>query len=256
MPRYVRFSRPGESTISFGLAAEAGVTALSSNPIEGAPDALVGEVLPWGAVSLRPPTRPTKIVAVGRNYVDHARELGNDVPREPLLFLKPPSCLVADGEAVVYPRGESELVHHEGELALVIGREARHVGEAAAAAYIAGYTVMNDVTARDLQRRDVQFTRAKSFDTFGPLGPWVDTDFVPAAQRLTVRVNGELRQDGRLDQMVFQPAVLVAYVSRIMTLAPGDVITTGTPAGVGPLVPGDRVVVEIEGLGRLENPVL
>ncbi|MCA9515453.1 MAG: fumarylacetoacetate hydrolase family protein [Myxococcales bacterium] len=254
MPRYVRFTLFGKP--SYGLAQDEGVRPLAGDPFDGGRDEPQGEVLPWDVITLRPPTSPTKIVAVGRNYVDHAKELGNDVPKEPLLFLKPPSCLVAHGDDVVYPEGESELVHHEGELALVIGRRARHVSEADAAAHILGYTIMNDVTARDLQRRDVQFTRAKSFDTFGPLGPWLDTDFVPASQRLTVHVNGELRQDGRVDQMVFQPAMLVAYVSRIMTLEPGDVITTGTPAGVGPLVPGDRVVVAIEGLGELENGVV
>ena len=147
-------------------------------------------------------------------------------------------------------------MHHEGELAIVIGRRAKDVSEADALDHVLGYAPFNDVTARDLQRKDVQFTRGKGFDTFGPMGPWIDTDFTPAAQRITVTVNGELRQDGRLNQMMFGPAAIIAYVSAVMTLEPGDVIATGTPAGVGPLVAGDVVEVEIEGLGALSNRVV
>lgn len=258
MPRYVNFTLMGKHR--WGLVVDGGVLELTSSPYDGGPFAVEGEtqgdVLPWDLLALDPPARPTKVVAVGRNYADHAAELGNDVPAEPLLFIKPPSCLIGHDAAIVYPTGQSELVHHEGELALVIGRRARHVAEADADRYILGYTVMNDVTARDLQRKDVQFTRAKSFDTFGPLGPWIDTDFAPADQRIRVHVNGELRQDSTLDKMVFQPRFLVAYVSRIMTLEPGDVITTGTPSGVGPLLPGDTVEVSIAGLGALRNTVV
>jgi len=199
---------------------------------------------------------PSKIVAVGRNYRDHAAELANEVPEVPLLFLKPPSCLVGHGGAIVYPTGESELVHHEAELAVVIGRRARHVSVGDADRYILGYSVFNDVTARDLQRRDGHFTRGKGFDTFGPLGPWVDTSFTPRDQAVTARVNGEERQRGHLSQMIFGVAELVAFVSRVMTLEPYDVLATGTPAGVGPLAPGDIVEVEVEGLGRLSNRVV
>lgn len=200
--------------------------------------------------------RPSKIVCVGRNYRAHAAELDNSVPSEPLLFLKAPSALIGPGQAIELPTGHSELVHHEGELALVIGRRARRVSPAEARAHVFGYTLMNDVTARDIQRRENRFTRAKGFDTFAPIGPWVDTDFEPGSQRLSVHVNGSLRQEGRLDEMVFDVATLVSFASHVMTLEPGDVLSTGTPSGVGPLAAGDTVRVEIEGLGVLENPVI
>lgn len=254
MARYVRFSLFGKP--SWGLASETGVQPVEHSPFDGGTPAPAGSQLDWDTITLRPPTRPTKIVAIGRNYADHAKELGHAVPDRPLLFLKPPSCLVPHGANIVFPTGQSELVHHEAELALVIGRRTRNVSEADVPAHIFGYTLMNDVTARDLQRADVQFTRAKSFDTFGPLGPWIDTDFQPAAQRISLTVNGDTRQDAHLADMIFKPAFLVSYVSQIMTLEQGDVITTGTPSGVGPLVPGDTVTVTIEGLGSLTNGVV
>ncbi|TNF29805.1 MAG: FAA hydrolase family protein [Deltaproteobacteria bacterium] len=254
MPRYVKFTLMGKHR--WGLVVDGGVLEMTSSPYDGGSPEVQGEVLPWDLLRLDPPAEPTKVVAIGRNYADHAAELGNDVPAEPLLFIKPPSCVIGHEADVVYPTGQSELVHHEGELAIVIGRRARFVDEADADDYILGYTVMNDVTARDLQRKDVQFTRAKSFDTFGPLGPWVDTDFAPADQRIRVTVNGETRQESTLDRMVFKPRFLLAYISRVMTLEPGDVITTGTPSGVGPLLPGDEVEVTIAGLGALKNRVV
>ncbi len=254
MPRYARYTIGGERR--WGRVVDGGLVALSGCPFEAAVAQGPQPLLPWDRLRLAPPTAPSKIICVGRNYRAHAAELGHDVPQEPLLFLKPPSALVGPGAPIVYPRGESELVHHEGELAVVIGRRARRVSEADAADHIFGYTTFNDVTARDLQRKDVQFTRGKSFDTFGPMGPWIDTDFTPADQRVVVRVSGEVRQDGHLGQMVFRPHFLVAYITRVMTLEPGDVIATGTPAGVGPLVPGDRVEVRIDGLGALSNPVV
>jgi len=253
MARYVNFTLMGKHR--WGRVVDGGVLEVDGSPLDGGEPETVGDLLPWDLLRLDAPARPTKIVAIGRNYAAHAAELGNAVPTEPLLFLKPPSCLVGHDATIVTPTGQSTLVHHEGELAVVIGRRARHVAEADAARYIFGYSVMNDVTARDLQRKDVQFTRAKSFDTFGPMGPWVDTDFVPRDQRIVVTVNGEVRQDGTLDQMIFKPHFLVAYVSRVMTLEPGDVITTGTPEGVGPLVAGDVVEVSIAGLGALRNAV-
>ena len=199
---------------------------------------------------------PSKIVCVGRNYVEHARELGNEVPERPLLFFKPPSAIVRSGGAIVLPP-ESARVEHEGEVAVVIGRRAKAVAEEHALEYIGGYAPLNDVTARDLQKIDNQWARAKGFDTFCPMGEVVPADGVdPAALEVICRVNGEVRQQGRTEQMAFPIPMLIAYISRIMTLEPGDVIATGTPAGVGPLAPGDVVEVEIPGLGVLRNPVV
>jgi len=195
-------------------------------------------------VQLLPPVSPSKIVAVGRNYADHAKELGNEAPAEPILFLKPPSALLPPNGTIVRPP-QSQRVDYEGELAVVIGEGGT----------VLGYTCANDVTARDLQKKDVQFTRAKSFDTFLPLGPCIETDANPNDLRLTTRVNGATKQDGRTSMMVFDCAFLVAYISSVMTLLPGDVILTGTPAGVGPLAAGDVVEVEIERIGVLRNVV-
>ncbi len=209
--------------------------------------------VPEGATLLAPVV-PSKIVCVGRNYADHAKELGNEAPSEPILFLKPPSALLAPGGTIVRPP-QSQLVHHEAELAIVIGREAKNVSAAAWRDYVRGFTCANDVTARDLQRKDVQFTRGKSFDTFCPIGPHVETDLDPSDLRVRARVNGELRQDGRTSQMIFPCAILLEFISSIMTLHPGDLILTGTPAGVGPLESGDLVEIEIDGIGVLRNEV-
>ena len=201
------------------------------------------------------PPRPSKIVGVGRNYRDHAAELGNAVPdAEPLLFLKAPSSLVVDGSDIVLPP-ESARVDYEGELALVIGRRVKSWPQERWLDALAGVCCANDVSARDLQKRDGQFARAKSFDTFCPVGPAIAVGVDPSDLAIETRVNGEVRQSSRTSQMVFSPAFLVAYISRMMTLVPGDLILTGTPAGVGPLSPGDRVEVEIEGVGVLANPV-
>jgi 2-keto-4-pentenoate hydratase/2-oxohepta-3-ene-1,7-dioic acid hydratase in catechol pathway len=200
--------------------------------------------------------RPSKIVCVGRNYVEHARELGNEVPERPLLFFKPPSAVIGDGEAIVLPP-ESHRVEHEGEIGVVIASRARHVREEDAMRYVAGFVPLNDVTARDLQKADGQWARAKGFDTFCPLGVMVPAERVdPEKLEVICRVNGEIRQRGRASQMAFPIPVLIAYVSGIMTLEPGDVIATGTPAGVGPLLPGDVVEVEVPGVGVLRNPVV
>jgi 2-keto-4-pentenoate hydratase/2-oxohepta-3-ene-1,7-dioic acid hydratase in catechol pathway len=200
--------------------------------------------------------RPSKIVCVGRNYLEHARELGNEVPERPLIFFKPPSSLVADGEAIVLPAASSR-VEHEGEIAVVIGRTARKVGAADAWDYVAGIAPLNDVTARDLQKTDGQWTRAKGFDTFCPLGTMVPLERIADREAIEVvcRVNGEVRQHGRVGEMAFSIPTLIEYISGVMTLEPGDVIATGTPAGVGPLQPGDVVEVEIPGVGILKNPV-
>ena len=200
------------------------------------------------------PVTPGKIVAIGRNYREHAAEMGAEIPAEPLFFLKAPSAVIGPGEPIVIPK-LSANVHFEGELAVVIGEECKRATLGDALEHVFGYTILNDVTARDLQRKDGQWSRAKSFDTFCPLGPWVDTGFSPGGQRLITRVNGEVKQDCPLSDMAFSVADLIVYVSAAMTLLPGDVIATGTPAGVGRIVPGDTVSVEIEGLGVLENPV-
>jgi len=211
-------------------------------------------VAPLDQVRLLAPAVPTKVVAVGRNYAEHAAEFGNPPPPEPLLFLKPPSAVIGPGEAIVLPR-LSQHVDHEAELAVIIGRPARHVRREDALDYVLGYTCANDVTARDLQARDGQWTRAKSFDTFCPLGPWVVAGIDPRDLAVEAFVNGERRQASRTSDLIFGPRELVSFVSGIMTLEPGDVVLTGTPAGVGPLAAGDAVEIRIEGIGSLVNPV-
>lgn len=201
------------------------------------------------------PVRPSKILCIGRNYAEHAAELGHDLPAEPLVFLKPPSALVGSGEAIVLPT-ISDRVDFEGELAVVIGQRCRHVPEEEAMAVVGGYTLLNDVTARDLQKKDGQWARAKGFDTFAPCGPRLVTDFDPTDVLLRTLVNGEVRQEGRTSQLIFGIPFLIAYLSRVMTLEAGDLISTGTPSGVGPLKPGDTVEVWVEGLGSLINPVV
>ena len=203
---------------------------------------------------LLPPCEPTKIIAVGRNYAAHAAEQQVEVPAEPLLFLKPPSALIGHEEPIILP-ADSQHVDHEAELVVVIGRRGKDIPRQEALRHILGYTCGNDVTARDLQRRDGQWTRGKGFDTFAPLGPWIETGISPADLRVLCRVNGVTRQDGRTRDMIFDIPFLVSYISHIMTLEPGDVIYTGTPAGIGPLAAGDVVEVEIEGIGILRNPV-
>jgi 2-keto-4-pentenoate hydratase/2-oxohepta-3-ene-1,7-dioic acid hydratase in catechol pathway len=198
---------------------------------------------------------PTKIVCVGRNYAAHAKELGNEVPTAPLLFLKAPSALILDGENIVIPE-QSNQVEHEGELAVVIGRKCRNLSENDNPfEYVFGYTCLNDVTARDIQRNDVQFTRGKSFDTFCPLASFVETDLDVSDVRVTTKVNGVTKQDGRTSQMVFPIDFLIRYISNQMTLNAGDIIATGTPAGVSKMNEGDICEVEIEGVGILRNPI-
>ena len=211
--------------------------------------------LPLANVKLLAPVSPTKIVCVGRNYREHAAELGNKMPEEPLLFLKPPSSLIAADERIELPP-ESQQVEHEGELGVVIGRAARKLSEDDdPLSYVFGYTCVNDVTARDLQRKDVQFTRGKSFDTFCPTGPWIVTDLDPAKAQVTTRLNGEVKQNGNTADMAFPVSFLIRYISGIMTLNPGDLIATGTPAGVSRMKHGDVVEVEVEGVGVLKNSI-
>ena len=213
------------------------------------------ESFPIEAVQLIPPVTPSKIVCVGRNYAEHAAELGNEVPKEPLLFLKAPSSLIVDNETIVFPV-QSSQVEHEGELAVVIGRRCKNLTENDNSFdYVFGYTCLNDVTARDLQRRDVQFTRAKSFDTFCPISAYIETEADVSDLRITTKVNGVIKQDGRTSQMVFPVEFLIRYISNQMTLNAGDIIATGTPSGVSKLNSGDICEVEIENIGVLCNPV-
>lgn len=210
---------------------------------------------PLASVRLVAPVAPGKIVCIGRNYAAHAAELGNEVPKEPLMFLKPPSSIVGPEDPIVLTR-YSQRVEHEGELAIVIGRRCSHLADSDdALSFVLGYTCLNDVTARDIQKSDVQFTRGKGFDTFCPIGPHIETDLNPANVLVETHVSGALRQSGNTSLMIYPCAFLVRWISRMMTLEPGDVIATGTPAGVGPLVAGDIAEVSVAGIGVLRNPV-
>lgn len=211
-----------------------------------------GEEVPVGDVRLLAPVIPSKIVAVARNNPDHAVELGNEVPTSPILFFKPATSVIGPGDHIPLYAG-SERVDHEAEMAVVIGRLCRDVTEEEAPKYVLGYTCANDVTARDWQQQDGQWARAKGSDGFCPLGPWVETALDPTDVAVTCRVNGEVRQQGRTSDFVFSAAELVSFISRTITLLPGDVVLTGTPSGVGPLAPGDQVEVEVEGVGVLAN---
>lgn len=250
--RIVRFQIPDSKKPKYGWLLDDKVGEISGN-IFGRyqrKEALT----PLSDVKLVHPSEPTKIVCVGRNYVEHAKELGNEVPKVPLIFLKPPSSIISNGETIFLPP-QSAQVEHEAELVIVIGKRGRHVTAENAKKIILGYTIGNDVTARDLQKSDGQWTRAKGFDTFCPFGPWIDTDFDPSDAVITCRVNGQMRQMASTRDMVFNVGVLIAYITSIMTLEPGDLIFTGTPAGVGELKDGDEVSVEIEGLGIIKNKV-
>ena len=249
--RIIRYQTKDE-TPKYGWLLEDKIGDISGNPFGRyrRRDATT----PLADVKLVTPCQPSKIVCVGRNYVEHAKELGNEVPKVPLIFLKPPSAIISNGDAIVLPP-QSRQVEHEGELVVVVGKRARNVTAEQAKKFIFGYTIGNDVTARDLQNTDGQWTRAKGFDTFCPFGPWIDTEFDPSDAVLTCRVNGQMRQMASTRDMVFGVGTLVAYISSVMTLEPGDIIFTGTPAGVGELRNGDRVDVEIDGLGRISNPV-
>lgn len=250
--RIARFSH--QDSIRFGIVDDTDLVVLSGDPMFAGYDT-TGERVPISdAVLLAPVIPRSKIVCVGRNYRDHAAELGNDVPDAPLLFFKPNTSVIGPGDTIVLPP-QSSRVDFEGELAAVIGRIAKNVPADKALEYVFGYTIANDVTARDLQQTDGQWARAKGFDTFCPLGPAIETDFdVDGDAVITTRVNGEVRQQGPISDMIFSLADVIAYASAAFTLLPGDVILTGTPAGVGPFAAGDTVEVEITGLGTLRNP--
>jgi 2-keto-4-pentenoate hydratase/2-oxohepta-3-ene-1,7-dioic acid hydratase in catechol pathway len=214
-----------------------------------------GEEVPLDEVRLLAPVIPSKIVAVGRNYADHAAEMGGEVPEEPVIFLKPSTAVIGPDDPIPYPAIASR-VDPEAEMALVVGRFARRVPAEEAGKFILGFTCGNDVTARDLQKKDGQWTRGKGFDGFCPLGPWIETEFDPTDVLVECRVNGETRQSARTSLMAFGPNTLIEFVTKVMTLLPGDVILTGTPAGIAPISVGDRVQVEVEGIGILSNEVV
>jgi len=250
--RYVRIRTATASTYYGLLQLDRSVQVLDAPPwLEGQPGE---QVLEPESYQLLTPCAPSKVVAVGKNYARHAAEMGTPVPQEPLLFLKPSTSVLSPDKAIVYPP-LSRQVDYEGELALVIGAYCFNCTVEEAKTKIWGYTIANDVTARDLQKRDGQWTRAKGFDTFCPLGPWIVRELNSSA-KLQTFVNDQVVQSATVDQMVFAPKVLVSYISQIMTLLPGDVVLTGTPEGVGSLQIGDRVRVEIEGIGALDNPVV
>ncbi|WP_026403850.1 fumarylacetoacetate hydrolase family protein [Actinomadura rifamycini] len=250
--RIARFST--DEGMSFGVVEENTVAAVAAHPFGEL--AFTGHRYPLADVRLLAPILPSKVIAIGKNYAEHAAEMGGEAPAEPLIFAKPSTSVIGPGEAIAYPEKLSERVDHEGELALVIGRMCREVPASRAAEVILGYTCANDVTARDLQARDGQWTRAKGFDTFCPLGPWIETEVDPADLAISTTVNGEVRQSARTSQLIHDIPKLVEYVSQVMTLLPGDVILTGTPAGVGPLEVGDEVSVTVENVGTLTNRVI
>ena len=246
-------SSPDAASPRYGLMEGDAVIEISGPP--WGPWTRGSRSSPLADVRLVAPVEPTKIVCIGRNYAAHAAEMGNEVPKEPLMFLKPPSSLVGPEEPIVLTR-YSQKVEHEGELAMVIGRRCAHLADSDdALSFVAGYACLNDVTARDLQKSDVQFTRAKGFDTFCAIGPHLETTLDPSNVLVETHVNGARRQSGLTSLMIYPPAFLVRWISRMMTLMPGDVIATGTPSGVGPLVAGDIVEVSVAGVGVLRNPV-
>jgi 2-keto-4-pentenoate hydratase/2-oxohepta-3-ene-1,7-dioic acid hydratase in catechol pathway len=249
--RTCRFARAGRE--HHGLVEGASVRVLTAEPwLGGLPE---GAPIPLADVTLLAPVVPSKVVAVGRNYAEHAKELGNEVPKEPLIFMKPSTAVVGPEAEIRLPPQSSE-VHHEAELAAVMGRALTRASAAEAKQAVFGWTCLNDVTARDIQRAEAHFTRAKSFDTFCPLGPVIESALDPLDLSVVCRVNGEERQRGSTNQMVFDPYQVIAFISQIMTLLPGDVVATGTPKGVGPMRRGDQVEVEISGIGVLRNPVV
>jgi 2-keto-4-pentenoate hydratase/2-oxohepta-3-ene-1,7-dioic acid hydratase in catechol pathway len=256
--RIARFSVSDQ--IVFGVldgdpddTSNAHVTAIVGHPF--GPFELSTARFPLAEVRLLAPVVPSKVVGVGKNYAEHAAEMGGPAPDDPVLFLKPSTSVIGPGDPIRLP-SLSDEVHHEGELAVVVGRLVREVPIERALEAVLGYTCGNDVTARDLQRADSQWTRAKGFDTFCPLGPWVETDLDPQDLAITCRVGGQVRQSARTSDMLHGVAELVSYVSAVMTLLPGDVLLTGTPAGVGTIRAGDKVAVTVEGVGTLRNPVV
>ena len=257
--RIVRFSPGPDSGLGtdplFGvLEDDATITVITGDPIYSGIQKTAATVAVSKVRLLAPVIPRSKVVCIGKNYADHAAEMGGVVPDEPIIFLKPNTSVIGPNDTIVWPE-MSERVDHEAELAIVIGRLCKDVPIERVNDVIFGYTIANDVTARDLQKKDGQWTRAKSFDTFCPVGPWIDTDFIPGTQKITATVNGEIKQSAQLSDMMFKVPEIINFVSRVMTLLPGDVILTGTPAGIGPMVAGADAIMAIEGLGELTNKV-
>jgi 2-keto-4-pentenoate hydratase/2-oxohepta-3-ene-1,7-dioic acid hydratase in catechol pathway len=257
--RVVRFSPQPDAGVGtdplFGvLEDDNSITVITGDPIYQGIQKTAAK-LSLAQVRLLAPVIPrSKVVAIGKNYADHAAEMGGVVPDEPIIFIKPNTTVIGPGDTIVWP-AMAPSIDYEAELAIVIGRICKDVPKEKVGDVIFGYTLANDVTCRELQKKDGQWTRAKGFDTFCPLGPWIDTDFVPGNQRITTTINGEVKQDGKLSDMIFKVADIVHFVSSVMTLLPGDVIITGTPAGIGPMPEKSTVAVAIEGLGQLTNKV-
>jgi len=250
--RIARFSQGGEPR--YGIVDGPELVVCVGHPLVNHYET-TGERIPLKEVKLLAPTIPSKVVCVGLNYGDHAAEMGMTAPAEPTIFLKPSSSIVGPGDPIVLPR-QSQQVELEVELTVVIGQYTKNVSEADALRHVWGYTIANDVTARDLQATDGQWMRSKGFDSFCPLGPWIETDFDPDGQQISSRINGETAQDASIDQMLTGVAAIVSYVSQNMSLLPGDVILTGTPSGISKISSGDIVECEVEGIGTLLNPVL
>ena len=256
--RVVRFTPSPDAGLGndplFGILDDDQITIISGDPIYHGIQKTAAKV-ELAKVRLLAPVIPrSKIVCVGKNYADHAAEMGSEVPTEPIIFLKPNTSVIGPGDTIVWP-AMAPTIDYEAELAIVIGRVCKEVPKERVKDVIFGYTMANDVTTRELQKRDGQWTRAKSFDTFCPLGPWIETEFVPGTQRISLTVNGEIKQDASISQMIFGIEDIVHFVTQVMTLLPGDVIITGTPAGIGPLPEKSTVTVSIEGLGELTNKV-
>jgi 2-keto-4-pentenoate hydratase/2-oxohepta-3-ene-1,7-dioic acid hydratase in catechol pathway len=251
--RIARVSIPEVAGPVFGVVNGTSIDIIKGHPFSDLE--FTGVSLDLEKVKILSPVLPSKVVCVGKNYADHAKELGGEVPAEPVIFIKPSTTVIGENDQIVLPT-QSTNVHHEVELAIVISHLCKNVDVSRAGEVILGYTIANDVTARDLQNSDGQWTRAKSFDTFCPLGPWIETELDPTNLDLTCEVNGQVRQSGNTSEMVRTAHEMVAWISTVMTLLPGDVILTGTPAGVGPIVNGDIVEVTISGIGTLSNPVI
>jgi 2-keto-4-pentenoate hydratase/2-oxohepta-3-ene-1,7-dioic acid hydratase in catechol pathway len=249
--KVARFSNGAEPR--FGIVDGPELVVLKGHPLVAGYQT-TGERIPLKEVKLLAPTIPSKIVCIGKNFADHAAEIGEEVTEEPLIFFKPSSAIVGHGDAIVIPP-QSKQVELEAELCLVIGKLAKNVSEDKALEYLWGVTIANDVTARDLQFGDGQWARSKAFDTFCPLGPWVETEFVPDGQVIESRVNGEVRQNVSITEMVHKIPFIISYVSKNMSLLPGDIILTGSPAGISVINAGDLIECEIEGIGILSNPV-
>jgi len=249
--RIARFSIDDE--VDFGVVEGDEVAPITGHPF--APFTFTGYRYPVGEVRLLAPIIPSKVVAIGRNYAEHAAEMGGEVTQEPMIFLKPSTAVIGTGDPIAHP-ASSQRVDFEGELAVVMGRMCRDVPAAQALEMVLGYTCANDVTARDQQQTDGQWSRAKGYDTFCPLGPWIETNLDPGDLGIVTTVNGEKRQDARTSALVTGVPALIEYITRVMTLLPGDVVLTGTPAGVGPVAVGDLVEITVEGIGTLANPVV